>query len=286
MINDVDIACITECWIAENDEIDINGFYSQKFHRKKGKGGGMVLLIKNDFKKHVELVENVKDTILVVKVKNSKIEDKPIFLLFCYIPPEGSVFYRREDVDLFNIMTELIGKYENFGNVFLAGDLNARCGTNNDFIVNDTLIQNISDLIQPLSSYDFDSDNTDRKSEDKGVNQFGRSLLNLCKSTGYRIVNGRHSDDSNGSVTFYGANGFSLIDYLICRQKILKYVTYFSSGVFSPLSDHSPLNFKLNCTMSQKNYSQVLQENINVNVRCESKNLRWRMKKKKISMKN
>ena len=47
------------------------------------------------------------------------------------------------------------------------------------------------------------------------VNSFGRKLLSLCKTTGLRILNGRHEGDKVGNFTFFGANGMSLIDYLL-----------------------------------------------------------------------
>ena len=39
-------------------------------------------------------------------------------------------------------------------------------------------------------------------------------LIGLCKTTGLRIVNGRHSQDPNGNITFYKSPGTILNDYI------------------------------------------------------------------------
>ena len=70
------------------------------------------------------------------------------------------------------------------------------------------------DNLQPLTDYDLDQKYS-RNNMDTVVNQFGRKLITLCKTTGFRILNGRHNKDLNGSFTFFGPNGISMIDYLL-----------------------------------------------------------------------
>ena len=65
-----------------------------------------------------------------------------------------------------------------------------------------------------IVDYSPDVDTAPRNGEDITVNQFGRKPLTLCKTTGSRILNGRHSGDRKGNITFYNANGTSLIDYV------------------------------------------------------------------------
>ena len=67
----------------------------------------------------------------------------------------------------------------------------------------------------------------------------------MCKSTGLRIVNGRHKDDPKGDITYYGANGCSLIDYLLTDRFCMSNVVSFSTGHFNVYSDHAPLSFSL-----------------------------------------
>jgi len=80
---------------------------------------------------------------------------------------------------------------------------------------------------------------------DKHVNEFGRYLLNLCKTVGIRIVNGRHVNDEKGSFTFYNANGTSLIDYVLADTSCINNIEKFHSGNFNSFSDHSAVSFSL-----------------------------------------
>ena len=128
---------------------------------------------------------------------------KPVFIAFCYLPPENSNFYTKNDVDLFQCLEENIGKYLDQGTVYVTGDMNARCSDRCDFIENDILNKNLMDNLQPLTDYDLDQNNS-RNSMDTVVNQFGRKLITLCKTTGFRILNGRHNKDPKGSFTFFG----------------------------------------------------------------------------------
>ena len=53
-------------------------------------------------------------------------------------------------------------------------------------------------------------------SEDKIINQQGKALIELCKSTDLKITNGRYSDDRDiGSYTCYKYNGKSTVDYVL-----------------------------------------------------------------------
>ena len=234
----------------------------------------MVVFIKQKIYEYIKVVENIYDTIIVVKISNCTLDGKPIYLIFCYIPPDGSVFYRRNDVNLFQCLYDLITKYTTKGHIFVSGDMNSRCGFQDDFITNDILHHNIIDNMQPLASYTSDNFNVHRESQDHFVNQQGRQLLTFCKSTGFRIVNGRHPGDPSGSVTFYSNNGVSLIDFLLCKQDDFKYIGEFASGNFNTLSDHSPLSFKLICEKSQSSIS-VPTEKSSVHCRVECKNIRW-----------
>ena len=167
---------------------------------------------------------------------------KPVFIAFCYLPPENSNFYTKNDVHLFQCLEENIGKYLDEGTVYVTGDMNERCSDRCDFIENDLLNKYLMDNLQPLTDYDLDQ-NYSRNSMDTVVNQFGRKLITLCKTTGFRIFNGRHNKDINGSFTFFGPNGMSMIDYLLVHHSQIDSILDFSSGKFNTLSDHAPICF-------------------------------------------
>ena len=79
-----------------------------------------------------------------------------------------------------------------------------------------------------------------RCSEDKGhVNNNGLLLLDLCKQTGLRVMNGRVGKDSGvGKYTFVGSRGRSVVDYMLASQSLFTLVKEFEVHDPNILSDH------------------------------------------------
>ena len=77
--------------------------------------------------------------------------------------------------------------------IVLAGDFNARTGTENDFITNDYC------NFVPGDSFPSPTVVSPRKSFDNHINEQGKHLLEICKSLDLRILNGRCKGDSFGS---------------------------------------------------------------------------------------
>ncbi len=62
------------------------------------------------------------------------------------------------------------------------------------------------------------------------MQEYGRCLINLCKSSGYNIMNGRLRNINNtGDFTCYKENGDSVVDYLICQPSCMHLITDFSN---------------------------------------------------------
>ena len=57
-----------------------------------------------------------------------------------------------------------------------------------------------------------------RRNPDTGTNDYGSKPVNLCKSTGLRIVNGRHHEALDNDFTYSGPRGMSVIDCLLANQ--------------------------------------------------------------------
>ena len=94
-------------------------------------------------------------------------------------------------------MLELgIRKYSTYGKIGIMGDLNARCGTNDDFILETDVFEKYIPFIDNSNDEEIISINN-RSSLDKICNASGVKLLDICKSTDIRIVNGRIGDDLN-----------------------------------------------------------------------------------------
>ena len=85
-----------------------------------------------------------------------------------------------------------------------------------------------------------------RWSEDTGTNPYGPFLLDFCKQSGLRIVNGRFGQKS-GKYTYLSDRGKSVIYYVIASQTLFKRVSNFVVSDSNILSDHCLLFFSLNC---------------------------------------
>ena len=271
LISNYDIICLSECWISENDIFDVHNYRKVVFPRKRGKGGGIVIFYRENLHTCLSVVENVHDCIIWLKLTQSGCED--IYVAFCYFPPENSTFYNNAnvtDIDLFQSLEDSISIYKDLGKVlFAAGDLNARTGIRDDFITNDSLSNSIDDLLN-VFNYEYDINIGPRRNMDKSINAYGRNLLSLCKSTGLRIVNGRHTGDPDGSYTFLSSNGTSTIDYVLVDAKYFKEIMNFSSGTFTTFSDHAPIYFSI------RFYTPLVKRNVLCDTgRCVSRSVKW-----------
>ena len=185
------------------------------------------------------------------------------------------MFYTRNDVDLFQILEDSTCRYKADGPIYIIGDLNARCGVRDDFIENDNLHVETIDFLAPIINYETDINLQRRNCMDKSVNQFGRKLLEFCKTSGLRIVNGRHKNDSSGNVTFFSTAGISMIDYVLTKPQYFSSIWQFTSGVFNTFSDHAPicLTIVVSCICNDKDDNTRVEQN--TCIRTHSTSVTW-----------
>ena len=82
--------------------------------------------------------------------------------------------------------------------------------------------------------------------EDRGFNRFGSELLDFCKQTGMRILNGRTGVDGDiGKCTYVCGAGRNLVDYVIASPHIFSLVDTFNVDDPNILSDHCIVIFSL-----------------------------------------
>ena len=255
-----DIVCLSESWTNKHSLIDITG-YSNPIHsfrkyqnrRAKRSSGGLIVYIKDFIRNGVKLIQNTIDCIIWLKLdKNYFHIDDDIYICFTYIAPESSPVHNMYNVDIFDQLEQDIVLFSQRGKIFLSGDLNSRIGSKADFIQYDRSI-GVDDVIT------IDSP-TPRISQDHTSNRFGDRLLDLCKATNQRIVNGRWSGD-RGSFTCLTHNGTSVVDYLLTQQDNFKLIDHFAVGEFTSFSNHAPLSFSLRTKGSYNNTAGVHSKN-------------------------
>jgi hypothetical protein len=111
-----------------------------------------------------------------------------MYICGSYVWGEDSPVYNTINVDLFDILENDVSYYSELGSVFVTGDLNSRTSNKCDFIVYDS-------INTVLDDFDYIPDHSSvRASIDTIHNNHGIKLLDLCKSTTLRIVNGRIGD--------------------------------------------------------------------------------------------
>ena len=140
--------------------------------------GGLGILIKKGIRKGVNNLQNTCQDYQWIKLEKNHFNfTKDIFLCLAYIIPSNS-FYANQSTDevLENIESDIVNKYSGLGNIILCGDLNARTGSESDFIQDDSNDENL-----PLyENYNSDIVQEKRCSHDCKVDNRGKQLLDLC----------------------------------------------------------------------------------------------------------
>ena len=172
--------------------------------------------------------------------------NKDIYIGCIYIPPEGSSYMAACD-NYFDIIETEVMKFSANSDVFLCGDLNARTCDYDDFS------NSISGTNSPFSSHEYFIQNDTsnffkRSSQDQSrPNNYGKELLNICKSANLLICNGRFGQDKDiGKFTCFTARGRSVVDYLISSYSGVQYVQNFIVDSLRVESDHCPILYNLN----------------------------------------
>ena len=241
MIKECDVIGLGE--IQSKEKVDIPGFkcVDQKIRDMKKNcvgpkiAGGLGVYVRNEVNSFVELVPNSCDDSIWIRLK----EDN-IYIGTYYVSPKYS---KSRDIDFFSTLNEEITYFEKMGTIFLQGDLNARTGTDLDFIragkydlCDEEVDESYSDTLDPNL----------RNSEDSIVNARGKELLDLCKLNKLVIINGRKNGDLFGKNTCHNWNGSSVVDYLLAPASCIDFISSFVVGCYVPwLSDHCIITTKI-----------------------------------------
>ena len=254
-----DIILITETHSSKQQSEHFNiipGFKYYDFPRKyihphaPKPSGGIGIFVKQC------LIEGVKiystdECIVWVNLKGSSFGwDRDKLICCAYFSPIDSSYLHSTIVntDYFNILQEQIAEHNDQGDIFICGDLNARTGQLQDSERN--IMGRDGDLEDILYNMDANATETElgrKSSQDVTVNSYGRCLIDLCKVTGFRIMNGRlHNDKNIGEFTYESYLGKSTIDLLICKASSISAIKDFSILPMQPTeSDHKPVYFSI-----------------------------------------
>ncbi len=133
--------------------------------------------------------------------------------------------------------------------MLICGDLNARTGPDPDLInaQGDKHIPGQINIPPPPHLH--------RNNFDKTVNRNGHQLLQMCRTLGLYIVNGRLRGDSFGLYTHSSPLGNSTVDYSITDLDPF-HLRAFTVSPLTPLSDHSKITLYIRKTPTDPHVAQ------------------------------
>ena len=245
--------CLTESFIEYAPDnvfpnFDLYIAPAKRLSNKGRRSGGVLCLVRKEFRLFFEHIPCRYDNILIFKIKKSLLATSNDILLCCiYIPPVDSPYYNTvEEPDGITIletcMIEVCTQYTNC-NILLCGDFNSRTGKYNTAISWDVHDVRSEAVVET------------RNSQDINLNEYGRSLLSLCGSFEMSILNGCENGTYSGEFTFLSPNGRSVIDYFI----VSKNISHFCSNLKitnSVLSSHLALEMTIGCSITRTQREQ------------------------------
>ena len=159
-----------------------------------------------------------------------------------YRPPKFTVLAHGP-----NKLFQIVQQYPD-ADIMLAGDFNARVVM---IIRIFYIMMNQTLFFQNEAMYESDLFELPKKSKDLNHNSFGLSLIELCKTYGIHILNGRSPGDRDGEITCVANDGCSIVDYFIVSSSLFPLVSKFEI-VNRSESVHLPLSCCLSFNISEQ----------------------------------
>ena len=185
--------------------------------------GGVALFVKSGLAHKAVVVRERADLgMLWIKFEG-------VFIALVYLPHQASSMYRHNGLDRdahWHALTTDVAEFQTSGPVLLLGDFNARTGRCLETDVQATdelaaLTERTGIAAGLATAHPALAHLQARRSCDAQVNAMGRDLLQMCKTSGLVILNGRLPGDEEGTWTFHGSRRRrSVIDYAIASPQL------------------------------------------------------------------
>ena len=249
---------LVETHCTHDSDLTVPGYCSYQACRPKSGNkahGGVVALVKTELKKGVKFYPaRTNDLVWVCLKKEFFNTNEDIYIAVVYLSPINSTYAKRLDYDVFDVLEQEIAKFSSKGQVIVMGDFNARTSTFPDCITDSARNVPILDSVMCDESY------VCRKSQDSTMTNcsYGKRLIELCVSSGLKVVNGRIFGDPLGKFTCHKHNGSSLIDYVLADASTLSQIRYLTVEDYTgDFSDHCMLSFGLAVSITIHKHSKT-----------------------------
>ena len=232
ILSKFDILCLQETHCGQDivNHLTFQGFKLRHFNRPKSSNnrfyGGMPIIFREYISKGISFLSS-KDhhDKLWLKLEKSFFGfERDIYLCFIYASPGSSIYTKSLPYDLLQELEKDSAKYKAKGNILIAGDLNTRTSTNCDSV------DDFSDKFSPINNIDHymnDGKGLPRQNMDPSpCDNRGEKILEICKASHMRILNGRFINKTGKLTRFPTKSGDSpsLIDYFIADESMLQYI--------------------------------------------------------------
>ena len=195
LVSNCDIIGFLETWANEsNSNLQIPNYEIiassiRKKHKKAHRNsGGICIYVKCSLIKGIKLIEKKHTDVLWIKLDHSFFKlPKDLYVAFIYISPENTSADVADFESMYAHLLEGIERYSNDGDIMVQGDFNAYTNTKADFVENNNSVHVTFDDVH----YKIDNMLPRNNLDHKCTNNSGKLLLELCKETGLRILNGR-----------------------------------------------------------------------------------------------
>ena len=134
----------------------------------------------------------------------------------------NSGYSTKLDYEAYDKIEEGISKFSKEGDVILAGDLNAKTNSENDFVSD---LQDDHSPINCINGYIYDVPICHKNLDKHPVDEHGKKFLQLCKNSNMRILNGRCRGDRLGNLTRFPTairESPSTLDYMATNPIFMK----------------------------------------------------------------
>jgi exonuclease III len=249
------IIALQETHCLPESHIHVKGYHPFLVNRLPSRHkahGGQAFLVKEELFSGIQFIEGQTKDIAWLRLKKEFFElPKDMYIATIYMSPINSTFSKKLDYNPFDIIEHELTKYVGLGDTILMGDFNARTSISPDFVIDESL-----DYVPIPPIYTPDAGITQRCSQDQNANvcQYGRQLLELCKTSGLKIANGRVLGDSGGRFTCHKYNGSSVVDYILAEHTTLSKFLYLTvDELLGDLTDHCKISFALSVHVQQSN---------------------------------
>ncbi len=210
----------------------------------------MSLLVRKSLAKHVSIIQSDSYHFWCKVDKEVINSTKDLYIAFLYIVPSSSNITKAGMSLNFETLQAECAIFENKGATLLLGDFNSRTNDVIEYIENDELDDYLPTDDQYIPDIALDKRITADKSP---LNTNGSAMIEFCKSTGYRILNGRVDKENSSGFTCFSSHITSVVDYCLLKLEYFSFVNSFKVHEISDLSDHSPLEIEISTDFEIKN---------------------------------